>query len=137
MQLTRIDRWLREHFVYETHVFTLRVPPRLPGGVIAQDLPDTPGRTYRHRFIARDPKRARQLIRTLKQNNQMFATRIVDRNAWYVPLIAPKDKSLVYWLLWVFITAALAYTIVAAARAVWANPELREEILDALKILQG
>ena len=137
MQLTRIDRWLRERFVYETHVFTLRVPPRLPSGVIAQEMPDVPGRTYRHRFVARNPKSAARLINTLKQNNQMFATRIVDRSAWYVPLIAPKDKSLVYWLLWVFISTALAYTAVAAARAVWSNPELRANILDAIKILQG
>ena len=137
MQLTRIDRWLRERFVYETHVFTLRNPPRLPSGVIAQEMPDAPGRTYRHRFVARNPKSARQLIQTLKQNNQMFATRIVDRSAWYVPFIAPKDKSIVYWLLWLFITAAIAYAAVSAARAVWSNPELRADILDALKVLQG
>lgn len=137
MQLTRIDRWLREQFVYETHIFTLRTPPHLPAGIIAQDVPDNPGHAYRHRFIARNPKLADQLIEALKNNNQMFATRVVDRTDWYVPLIAPKDKSLVYWLLWVAISVGAAYTLVAAARAVWSNPQMRENILDAIKLFQG
>jgi hypothetical protein len=137
MQLTRIDRWLRERFVYETHIFTLRKPPQLPAGIIARKVADAPGRTYRHKFIARNPRRAEQLINTLKSNNQMFATRIVDRSAWYVPLIAPKDKSLVYWFLWVLISAAAAYTAVVAARAVWSNDELRQNILESLEILKG
>jgi hypothetical protein len=44
MQLTRLDRWLRERYVYETHVYTLRLPETVPAGVIAEELPESPGR---------------------------------------------------------------------------------------------
>ena len=60
MQLTRLDRYLRERFVYETHVYTLRLPESIPAGTIAEELPDTPGRKFRHRFIliTEDPREA-------------------------------------------------------------------------------
>lgn len=137
MQLTRLDHWLRERFVYETHVFTMRPPAELPTGVIAEELPDAPGRTYRHRFIARRPDLATRLIATLKAHNQMYTTRVIDRRAWYVPLLAPKGKSLTYWLAWAAISAAACFAGTVALRALWSNPEFRANILDALNVLQG
>ena len=52
MQLTRFDRWLREKFVYETHIQTLRSPDSIPAGMRAEELPDAPGRRYKHLFVA-------------------------------------------------------------------------------------
>jgi hypothetical protein len=137
MQLTRFDRWLRERFVYETHVFTMRPPGQIPAGLIAREVPEAPGRTYRHRFIARDPKLAEQFIAILKDNNQMFTTRVVDRSAWYVPIIAPKNRSLTYWLAWAAISAAAIYVITAGLHTLWSNPEFRANALDALKVFKG
>ncbi len=137
MQLTRLDHWLREQFVHETHVFTLRPPVRLPAGVIAEQMPEGPGQTWRHRFIARRPRLADQLIATLRDHNQMFTTRVVDRRAWYVPLLAPKGRSLTWWLAWLAISAAACCAAVAGLRALWANPEVRANVLDALRVLRG
>ncbi len=137
MQLTRFDRWLRERFVYETHVYTLRPPEQIPPGIVCHELPETPGRNYRFRFVARQPRPAENLICALKDNNQMFATRVVERSAWYVPIIAPKDKSVVYWLLWSLLTAAAIFGATHGLRLLWQNPEVRTNVLDALRILKG
>ena len=40
MQLTRLDRYLRSRFVYETHIYTLRLPASIPAGTIAEELPE-------------------------------------------------------------------------------------------------
>ena len=98
MQLTRFDRWLREKYVYETHIHTLRPPESLPAGIQTRDIPDVPGKRYKHLFVATRSSDADQLISELKENSQMYTTQIVDRNDWYVPFIAPKNKSITWWL---------------------------------------
>ena len=137
MQLTRFDRWLRERFVHETHIYTMRPPEELPRGVMGEELPEAPGRRFRHRYVARRPELAASLIESLKTNNMMFTTRVVDRSAWYVPMIAPKDKSITYWFAWTTITAVAVFGAVTGVRALWAQPEIRENVMDAFKVLQG
>ena len=136
MQLTRIDRWLRERFVYEIHVYTLRPPEQIPQGIVCHELPEAPGRTYRFRFVARQPKPAEHLITFLKDNNLMFTTRVVERSAWYVPFIAPKDKSIVFWLIWSALTTVAAISAINGLRLLWLNPDVRANVTDALKILK-
>ena len=99
MQLTRFDRWLREKYVYETHIHTLRPPPSLPHGVCEVKIPDIAGRRYKHLFVAKSSKLADQLILLLKANSQMYTTQVVDRTEWYVPFIAPKNKSVTWWVI--------------------------------------
>lgn len=137
MQLTRLDRWLRERFVHETHVYTLRLPESVPAGVIAEELPDAPGRQYKHRFIVRSDAAVRTLIGQLQDGNQMFTTRVVDREAWYVPLIAPSGKSITWWFIWLGITMVAVAGVVYLGRMAWANPELRKNVTEALEILKG
>ena len=137
MQLTRLDRWLRERFVYETHIYTLRLPECIPAGVIAEELPDSPGRKFRHRFILRSDSAVAALIEQLRDGNQMFTTRVVDREAWYVPLIAPQGKSITWWFIWLAITLVVVFTLVHLGRTAWANDELRMNVLEAIEILKG
>lgn len=137
MQLTRLDRWLREKFVHETHVYTLRLPEKVPAGVLIENLPDIPGRRFKHRFIARKGAAVEALISTLKENNQMFTTRVVDRHAWYVPIVAPKDRSITWWLIWLLLSAGGGLGLAHLGRTLWANDELRRNILEALDILKG
>ena len=137
MQLTRLDRWLRERFVYETHVYTLRLPEAVPPGVIAEELPESPGRRFKHRFILRSDAAVQALIEQLREGNQMFTTRVVDREAWYVPLIAPHGKSITWWFVWVGVTAAAVFGLVHLGRLAWANPELRKNVAEAFQILKG
>ena len=56
MQLTRFDRWLREKFVYETHIQTLRPPETVPAGMRVVELPDVPGKRYKHLFVTGSSK---------------------------------------------------------------------------------
>ena len=93
MQLTRFDRFLREKFVYQTHIQTLRPVEELPKGVRAVDLPDAPGKRYKHLYVAKSTKAADALINYLKENGQMYTTQVIDRDSWFVPFIAPKEKS--------------------------------------------
>ncbi len=138
MQLTRLDRFLREKFVHETHVYSLRPPEILPAGVRGEDLPDQPGRRFRHRYIVRNQRAVKALIEQFKAHNQMFTTRVIDRKAWYVPLVAPKDnKSVTWWCIWVLLTGVAAFTLTQAARALLSNPEFRKNLAEAFEIMQG
>jgi len=55
MQLTKLDRWLKERFIYETHIFVLRLPEeRLPRGVKIQDVDSKKTGDYKHKLIIKD-----------------------------------------------------------------------------------
>jgi hypothetical protein len=137
MQLTRFDRWLREKYVYETHIQTLRPPEFIPAGVQAIDLPEAPGKRFKHLFIAKRSRDADELIRVLRENSQMYNTQIVDRDTWYVPFIAPKDKSLTWWLFSVAFCAVCAFFALLYLKGLVQNPEFRANFMDALKLLKS
>ncbi len=137
MQLTRFDRWLREKFVYETHIHTMRPPEPLPAGIRSLPQPANPTGNYPFHFVARSRTAADTLIRQLKDNGQMYATRIVDRPSWFVPLIAPKDKSLTWRLVTLAMLATSAYYVLHFLQGLIDSPVFRKNFLDALKILQG
>lgn len=137
MQLTRFDRWLREKFVYETHIHTLRPPETIPAGIRAQELPDTPGIRYKHLFVAASSKAADELILQLKENSQMYTTKIVDRDAWYVPFIAPKEKSVTWWLFSALVITTTAFFILLYVKSLVQDPEFRKNFSEALKLLKG
>jgi hypothetical protein len=137
MQLTRFDRWLREKFVYELHIRTLRPPESIPQGIRAVELPEAPGRRYKHLFIAASSRSADELIGQLKENSQMYTTEIVDREAWYVPFVAPKDKSVTWWLFSVAFVSVCAFFILLYVKSLVEDPEFRKNFMDALKLLKS
>ena len=137
MQLTRFDRWLREKFVYELHIQTLRPPESIPKGIRAFDLPDAPGKRYKHLFIARDNKAADELIRQLKENNQMYNAQVVDREAWFVPFIAPKQKSVTWWLFSVAVISTSSFFALLYLKSLVEDPEFRKNFMEALELLKG
>lgn len=137
MQLTRFDRWLREKFVYEIHIQTLRLPEAVPAGVQIVDLPEVPGKRYKHLFVAGSSKLADELIDHLKENGQMYTTQVVDRDAWYVPFIAPKDKSVTWWLASVVVISTAVFFVLLYIKGLVADPEFRKNFAEALKLLKG
>lgn len=137
MQLTRFDRWLREKFVYETHIQTLRPPESIPSGVRAVDLPDVPGKRYKHLFVAGSSKLADELISNLKRDGQMYTTKVVDRKNWYIPLIAPKDRSITWWLLSLVVFTISAFSGLIYLKGLTEDPEFRKNFMEALQILKG
>jgi len=137
MQLTKFDRWLRKKFVYELHVQTLRPPPSIPRGIRAFDLPDSPGKRYKHLYIARSNKAADHLIGKLKESNQIYTTQVVDRKAWYVPFIAPKNKSPTWWLFSAVVILISAFFALLYVKQLVDDPEIRENFRDAIEIMKG
>ena len=137
MQLTKFDRWLREKFVYETHIHTLRPPEQIPAGIRTVDLPEVAGRRYKHLFVAGSSRVADEMIRMLRENSQMYTTQIVDRDAWYVPFIAPKEKSVTWWLVNVVVIATSSFFALLFLKGLVQDPEFRKDFMEALKILKG
>ena len=137
MQLTRFDRWLREKWVYETHIHTLRPPESLPRGIREVPIPDLPGKRYKHLFVAKSSKLADQLILQLRENSQMYTTQVVDRTGWYVPFIAPKDKSVTWWVIsTVLILVGLFFTLLYLKGFV-EDADFRKNFSDALKLFKS
>ena len=137
MQLTRFDRWLREKFVYETHIQTLRPPEIIPAGIRVVDMPDVPGKRYKHLFVANSSKVADELISHLRENSQMYTTQVVDREAWYVPFIAPKDKSVTWWLFSVLVITVCVFFVLLYVKGLVEDPEFRQNFMEALQLLKG
>ena len=102
MQLTKLDRWLKERFIYETHIFTLRIPEEgLDRGVEVQEVEQNKGGDYRHRLIIKDNNLAENVITELRQRQIMHATHIVEGQNWYNKHIAPSSgKSFTFqWII--------------------------------------
>ena len=137
MQLTRFDRWLREKFVYETHIQTLRPADEVPKGIRQIDLPEAPGRRYKHLYIAASSKAADRLISILKENSQMYQTTVVDKDAWFVPLVAPKEKSVTWWLFSVAFFTVCAFVVLLYLKSLVQDPEFRKNFTEAIKVLRG
>jgi hypothetical protein len=138
MQLTRFDRWLREKYVHETHIYTMRLPVHAPPGARYEQLPEKPDIKYRHCFILTEPAAIEHLLTALKDAGQMFTTRVVDREAWYVPLLAPaNNRSVTWWIVNKIVMAIGVFLLVGAGVRIWENPEMRENILDMIKLFKG
>lgn len=137
MQLTRFDRFLREKFVYITHIQTLRPVELLPKGVQSADLPDAAGKRYKHLYIANSSNAADALINHLKENGQMFTTQIVDRDAWFIPFIAPKDKSVSWWLISAVTISTSVFFGLIYLKGLIQDPEFQKNFQEALEILKG
>ena len=137
MQLTRFDRWLREKYVYETHIHTLRPPESVPRGVRKVEIPDVPGKRYKHLFVAGSSRLADELIGELKASSQMYTTQIIERDRWYVPLIAPKNKSLTWWLISTTIITLAVCAGLVYLKGLTEDPEFRKNFMEALKLLKS
>jgi hypothetical protein len=137
MQLTRFDRWLRETFVYETHIHTMRELDPRPRGFACVALPEKPGQRYRFQYITRSTKAADKLVRHLREQGMMFDTRVVNRKGWHVRFLAPEGKSLTWWLFsMVFVILSLG-SLAYGAKKLWDNPEIRKNILESIEIFKG
>jgi hypothetical protein len=135
MQLTRFDRWLREKYVYEVHIRTLSCPESIPIGIKKIESDENSSNRYKHLFVTSDNKLADQFIEELKLNSQMYTTQIVDRKSWYVPLIAPKNKSLTWWLFSTIVIACSIFTGLYFLKGLVEDFEFRKNCIEAFKLL--
>ena len=139
MQLTRLDRWLKETFVYEIQVYTLRAAEIFPRKVRHLELPEKPGRRFKHLYTTSDPQAAEKLLISLKEENQMFTTKVIDKDAWYVQFIAPEGKSPTWYVVSAFLLMALATPVVIWVRSLLSQsgiyPEREGSIRDSKGIM--
>jgi len=137
MQLTRFDRWLRETFIYETQVFTLRPPSKLPRGVKERKGYKAPrGSRYHHLYIPKTEQANRQLLTLLNRQNQLFTTKIVERKTWYTSILAPNGKSVTWRVISAILIIMALTSAFLSVRGLWDNPEFRKNLLESLDILK-
>lgn len=137
MQLTRLDRWLRERFVHETLVYTMREPGIAPACSRYEELPEKPGRKYRHLYAFRNERNAEELIAQLKRDQQMFTTRVVDRQGILAKLMGPaNNRSVTWWVIWKIIAiVGISFSVVGLKR-LWDNPKVRQTLRESMKTLK-
>lgn len=137
MQLTKIDRWLKETFVYQIQILTLRKCENVPDGVNEVELPEKPGRRFKYLYTTGKNAAAEKLLAALKEGNQMFSTKVTDKDAWWVQFIAPEGKSPTWYVLSVFASMGLLTPIVVWVRGLLQSPEFMRNLEDARKIMGG
>ncbi len=137
MQLTRIDRWLKEKFVYEIQILTLRPAGSVPRGVRAADLPDKAGRRFKHLYTTGDAKAAETLLGILKEENQMFTTKVVDKDDWWVQFIAPEGKSPTWYVVSVFLLMGALTPVVVWVRGLLHSPEFIRNFWESIETMKG
>lgn len=79
MQQTRLDRWLKEKFVLETHVLTLSEPPHVPAGVKLEPQELTMNNRFQFRMVVRDRRELEATLQALNDANQTFTTKVQPR----------------------------------------------------------
>ena len=137
MQLTRFDRWLKETFVYQIQILTLSPCENVPKGVKVIELSEKPGRRFKHLYTTGSNEAADKLLAELKEGNQMFTTKVVEKEAWWVEFIAPVDKSVTWYLTSVFVTMAALTPVVIWVRGLLQSPEFMKNIKEAIEIMKG
>lgn len=137
MQLTRIDRWLKERFVYQIQILTLRPCEGVPKGVREIELPEKPGRRYKYLYTTGSSEAADRLLAELKEKNQMFSTKVVDRDEWWVEFIAPEGKSPTWYLVSAFTMMGILTPVVIWVRGLMQSPEFMKNVEEAMEILKG
>ena len=136
MQLTKFDRWLREKFIYRTHIYTMRLPESaLPAQVLIEELEEAPARRYRYRLVVNAKQDLETLLAALREGNQTFTTRIVEANPWYKPIIAPKGKSFFFRIFWWAVIVLLVSAALLLGYMVLSNEELKAEIIESLRVM--
>jgi hypothetical protein len=69
----------------------------------------------------------------LKDGNFMFSTSIEDRKAWHVPIIAPKNRSFTWRIVWLALAISASGLIVHMYRSISNDSALLKILSDSLK----
>ena len=99
--LSPIDHWIREKFIYKTHIYTMRLPEFVPRGIRVIKLDPSPSSRYHYRLISPNNKKTDRLVQELTEKGLMYSTQVVESKGPLKKLIAPKNKSVllsVFWL---------------------------------------
>jgi hypothetical protein len=116
----------------------MRLPESgVPAQVLVEELEQSPTRRYRYRLIVNAKRDVEALLRVLREGNQMFATRVVELNPWYRPIIAPNRKSFCFRVFWWGVAAAVVLTVLFLSLLVLSNEELKTQLLDTIELFKN
>ena len=92
MQLTRLDHWLKQKFLHQTYIFSLRLPEqKLPRGVEISNVESNKKGDYKYKLVVKKNKTAEETIKILRDEGLMHATHVVDVNNGFNKLIVPSN----------------------------------------------
>ncbi|MBK1790112.1 hypothetical protein [Persicirhabdus sediminis] len=129
MVQTRLDRWLKEKFIYVTHVYVLRMPDfKLPRGSKVQELGAEKVGNYSLRIIVASNSAVEDLTNKLRDSRQMYAVKVVESNPWFGRFIAPKSQSFTYRIVFSIMTVGALYSSWVCFKWFMATPELSDII---------
>lgn len=132
--LTRVDHWLREKFILQTHVYTLRLPAELPRGIKVSELPATPSNQFKYRLVANSNALTNKLVDKLGEGGMMFKTQVVEKKTFMKPLICPKGGSVILTAFWLVSVIGLSFGSFKLFKTVSEDEVLMENIRGAVAI---
>lgn len=132
--LTPVDHWLRERFLLQTHVYTLRLPDKLPRGIKARQLPEGPSNKYRYRLVSNTNGATNRLVKKLEEAGMMFKTQVVEKKTVLKPIIAPKGGSILLSVFWVVSLMGLTFGSLKMFKTLTSNEEFMENFRGAVAI---
>lgn len=135
--LTKVDHWLRERYLLQTHLYTLRLPQSLPSGVSASELPETATRRYRYRIVSNTNELTDKTIKILNDQGLMFATQVIERKTWLKPIIAPKSGSVILTAFWLVSFCGLILGTMKLASQLRNDAVFMENFRDAVEVFKG
>lgn len=130
---TKLDRWLRENFVYEHHIKVIHLPEKLPMGVVVSELKSM---QYHYLLTIKNKSKAEKLIEDLKDQGNVFSTRIAEGSHWYNPFINSKNKSFTFSVFWWMVTLCVGFYLVLKIR-VFLKSDLYFDLTQQLDMLLG
>ena len=130
--LTPVDHWLREKFIFQTHIYTLRLPDKLPPGVSVRELPVSPSNKFRYRMVTSSNATTDKLVKKLGEAGLMFKTHVVERKTPLKPLICPKGGSVLLSVFWMFSLFGLTIGVMKMYGKLTSDPVFMENFKEAL-----
>ena len=67
----------------------------------------------------------------------MYTTQIVDRKDWFVPFLAPKDKSVTWWLFSSIVMSIGLFFALIYLKSLVEDPIFRKNFMEALKLFKS
>ena len=65
----------------------------------------------------------------------MVSTTVVDRQSWYVRWVAPAERSLTWFVIWIILGSIASFFVVRYIYTLATNPEVIKMFQDAYKSL--
>ena len=134
--LTRVDHWLRDKFIFQTHIYTLRLPEKLPHGIKVRELPTSPSNKFRYRLIANSNKTTDKLVEKLGEAGLMFKTQVVEKKTLLKPIICPKGGSVLLSFFWMVSLVGLVIGSIKMFETITSDPVFMENFGEAVAIFR-